>query len=444
MMKKFWGWIISAAIWMGLFLLAAFVSKLLPGGSELVPVWFGACWALWVFGLVYPNLRVRNLLKSIGGRIFIIFGLMFVGFFGAYAYYLVTRSMRLYDVLTDDRPLFKGERLRKSDLNYGYRHLPNVEAIDLKMPGDTIYVYTDRDGFRVAADDTARSNDSGQIDVLFLGCSFTYGEMCEADSIFVDRTARSANLRCINAGVSGWGLSQMSLAAAELIPRYKPKHVVFQYSYWLPQRGISRYKSSMDFPLPNPHFVSDNNASFKLRLPGYASELFDGDRNIIQAEYAGAPLRFIVEEGLGIFLREDWYRMRDRIAMWKRDGQMVPQHEQSMTALCLQVYNDMMTLARNNGAIPHLLYLSEWSRPPLPMDSAFLSRYNDATVMNAKRYHDQYLNEHPELSRKWAFVHWRQENGDTIRVDGHPNAISHRLITRSILDGLGYLKAEIR
>jgi hypothetical protein len=38
MMKKFWGWIISAAIWMGLFLLAAFVSKLLPGGSELVPV----------------------------------------------------------------------------------------------------------------------------------------------------------------------------------------------------------------------------------------------------------------------------------------------------------------------------------------------------------------------------------------------------------------------
>jgi hypothetical protein len=48
------------------------------------------------------------------------------------------------------------------------------------------------------------------------------------------------------------------------------------------------------------------------------------------------------------------------------------------------------------------------------------------------------------LSRKWAFVHWRKENGDTIRVDGHPNPLSHRLITRSILDGLGDLKAEVR
>ncbi len=130
--------------------------------------------------------------------------------------------------------------------------------------------------------------------------------------------------------------------------------------------------------------------------------------------------------------------------MWNRGDQLIEPDHEKMTALCRQVYRNMMSLARKNGSTPHLLYLSEWSGSTLPMDSIFLAGFDDSIVMNAKRYHEQFLHDNPGLSRKWAFVHWRKENGDTIRVDGHPNPLSHRLITRSILDGLGDLKAEVR
>ena len=397
-----------------------------------------------MFGVIYPVKRVRLLLQQRRGRLLL--GLGFLAFFlaGAYAFHLISRSYRLYTILTDEQPSFTGERLRQSDLKYGYRHLPNALSMDLKMPGDTVFVYTDRDGFRVRGVDTARVNKPGEIDVLFLGCSFTYGEMCNADSIFSDRTGMSANLRTINAGVSGWGLSQMWLAAQELIPRYKPKHVVIQYSYWLPQRGISRYKTSMELSLPNPHFVFREDGGFRLRLPGYASELFDGDRNIIQPAYAGAPIRFLFEKGFGIFSREDQRRWKDRLSKEGRSGELITPHPDTMIDLCRQVYSDMFSLARNHGSVPHILYLAEWSGKPMPMDSVFLSGFDDRTLIHAVKYHEQYLREHPEMSRKWAFVHWRLQQGDTLRVDGHPNALSHRLITRSILDGLGLQPVPVR
>ena len=443
-MRKAWGILISATFWGGLYFLLAFLFKRLPGGSDATPFLFGFSATGWILGLIYPNTRFRALARQGSGRLLIGFGFLIVFGTTAYLFHLVSRSMRLYEVLTEEQPLFKGDRLRRSDTAFGYRHLPNVHAIDLKMPGDTIHVYTDRDGFRVRAQDTARVNLPGQVDILFIGCSFTYGEMCEADSIFADRTASSANLRSINAGVSGWGLSQMWLAAQQLIPFYKPKHVVFQYSYWLPQRGMSRYKASMGFPLPNPHFVVREDRRFALNLPGYASVLFDGDRNITRAQYAGSPIPFMLEKGMGIFLREDLNRLRDSYAFWRKEGKEISQKEEEVEALCQQIYQEMITLARQNGSVPHILYLTEWSRKPMSMDSLFLSRQEKGLVIDAFRYHEQYLREHPGLSRKWAFVHSRLQDGDTIRVDGHPNALSHRIITRAILDGLGYSDVGVR
>ncbi len=442
-MPRVLGWLVSTIFWTGFFLLGSYVLRRIPRIDDLEPLLFGGTMAFWLFGLIYPRIRAGQSWHHSKFRLLIISAMFVILLAGAYSYSLITRSVKLYNILTEEQPLFKGERLRKSDLSYGYRHLPNVHALDLKMPGDTVHVYTDGDGFRVAASDTARLNRPGGIDVLFLGCSFTYGEMCEADSIFVNRTASSANLHCINVGVSGWGLSQMRLAASELIPKYKPKHVVFQYSYWLPQRGISRYKSSMGLPLPNPHFIKGDQR-FSMRLPGYASELFDCDRNIIQPAYAEAPVRFFFEQGLGIFLREDKNRLRNRFDMWKQGDALVSQDEKTTTLLCRQVYQEMMSLAVAHKAVPHLLYLAEWSGKPMPMDSVFLSGFPDSIVMNAVNDHEKFLRENTGLSRKWAFVHWRMQDGDSIKVDGHPNVLSHRLITRSILDGLGYRHIEVR
>lgn len=434
-MKRVKGLFLATLFWVSLYFLLIFLTHRIPGSPRIDATLAGIVTTLWALGLVYPLPGFKKRFHSPSGRRKLLLILVASATVTGYLFHLLDRSWRLYRHLGDEHALFIG-KLRTSDIDYGYRHTPNARSFDFTLPRDTIAVFTDADGFRIPVSDTARINKPGNVDILFIGCSFTYGEVCQADSIFSDLVARDRGLSYINAGVSGWGLSQMYVAAQTLIPKYKPRIVVFQYSYWLPKRGASPFKYSMGMPLPNPYFATGDSGRFHLKKPNYQSALFDIDKDVFLSAYRNRPLTYIFTSAIPLFFTEDVHRMTSWLRMISSASQPVSTDDPTMEGLSDQVFHEFNELSRRHGATPYILYLKEWSGGNVLRDRSVLARFDSSQVIDAVRYHEDYLKRNPSMSRKWSFVHRDIRGGDTIRIDGHPNNLSHRLIARSILDKL--------
>ena len=79
---------------------------------------------------------------------------LLLGLAASYTQSLSVRLKRLHGLLIDDSPEFIGQ-LRKMDSVYGFQHLGNARMTHVLTPGDSIQYITDRDGFRVPADEAS-------------------------------------------------------------------------------------------------------------------------------------------------------------------------------------------------------------------------------------------------------------------------------------------------
>lgn len=105
--------------------------------------------------------------------------------------------------------------IHQLDDRYGYVHIPN--AVDrARARGFTATSTIDADGHR-----TMPSPVSPRGTVVFLGDSFTFGWGVDDDETYpyVLATAHWADLRVVNAGVDGWGLTQFYLALKDMLAR---------------------------------------------------------------------------------------------------------------------------------------------------------------------------------------------------------------------------------
>lgn len=103
--------------------------------------------------------------------------------------------------------------IQRLDDRYGYVNVPN--AVGQEAYGGFPAIYTiDGDGHR-----TTPSPASPRGTVVFLGDSFTFGWGVEDDEAYpsVLATEHWTDLRIINAGVSGWGLTQYYLALTDML-----------------------------------------------------------------------------------------------------------------------------------------------------------------------------------------------------------------------------------
>jgi hypothetical protein len=57
-------------------------------------------------------------------------------------------------------------------------------------------------------------------------------------------------------------------------------------------------------------------------------------------------------------------------------------------------------------------------------------------VASAPATHRGYLDSHPGSALHRDFIHWRLVDGDSVRIDIHPNPLSHRLIAAAVIDAL--------
>ena len=408
----------------------------LPDGSILTvdtvidPI-FGLVFALYLFSLFYSRQWFKSTMQKVYGRLGLLIGLCLVAVGATFSHHLLRSSLLPYKHICHPSPLSVG-RLSQVDTSYGYTLLPFARTFQMAPPADPIPGFTNGDGFRVLPEQVRQSSATGKVDILFLGCSFTFGALCKADSIFPHLSSQALGFRYINAGVSGWGLAQMQRRAKELIPKYKPRYVVFQYSYWLPQRAAGTYRHVFDYPLPKPYYDVLPSGAFALSKPPFTSRVFEFDTDSAMHRYQGHPIRYLLQSGVpSKVLSDDIQRFQ---VWWQRlTGRIHPvtTAPEQMEALSRQVYTELLGLSRENGSVPLILHLSPQHQVFEPYPS-FLSPADTSLYIDGMAWHKKYLKENPSASMNIEFMHWRIHHGDTVIVDQHPNHLSHHLISQSI------------
>lgn len=436
-MKRLLEILIISIFWTIVYVVFYLLFSFVSGVPFIMNILFGVVCSLFLLSLVYKSRWFKWCVDSKMGLLLLFIIFFTTAIITGYAQSLVSRTYMVFKLLTNDSHEFIGQ-LRQKDTVYGYDHINNSRMIHVLYPGDTVPNFTDRDGFRVPASDTSKFNISGNVDVLFLGCSFTFGTFCLADSIFSNLASKELGLSYINAGVSGWGLAEMYLKAKELIPKYKPKYVVFQYSKWLPERAAGMYRTSAGFEMAKPYFEVLPSGGFDIRKTAYASDLYNLKRYPNLNKSIGSAIAFIFGSGVmrEIFVREDVKKFSIWLERKLGRSNPVTATDEQMEDLSMQVYKELMAYARENHAEPFILSIQNQHREIDDFYPKFMTPADSLIFIDGMKYHRKYLDSNTSASIKWDFIHWRNVNGDSVRMDLHPNHFSHWMISRAIVDKL--------
>lgn len=322
---------------------------------------------------------------------------------------------------------WQGKMYNKDD-TLGYRMIKSNQSALVYNFLPTVPVKTDKNGFRVADSAISLTDISKPVDLLFLGCSFTFGSACRAENTFPYLVAAQRKMNYVNAAVGGYGLAQMYLQAKQLIPRLKPRYIIVQSSPWLIMRSISEFAPSRGgYLLPTPYFA-DRGSSFEAELPIYKSSvenLFPADD---RKNYYGNFLKYYFKKGFPYFFKEQvqlfFVRCKNLLFLKRRPTKKAAEAEQV-------AYAEIFKIAEKHAAKVILLNLGN-----APGSDKYLQlsrRGNKISVANADSVLRQALDTQSEIAYRKKYNHWGKSGKDSVFVDSHPNSLAHRLIAESVL-----------
>jgi hypothetical protein len=339
---------------------------------------------------------------------------------------IVYRANKLYNYLTAEKKRSWEGIAHQADDTLGFKPVANARAYHTFTIGDKIPMAYDKNGFRIPLQDTLKNNKTDKVELLFLGCTFTYGDACYAEETFPYLVAKETNLSYINAGVCSYGLAQMLILAEKLIPKYKPQYIIVQYSSWLAARGVNVY-APIDFVyLSNPYFIKKDN-KYTLEYPAFKSQAFDLDGEKVKKMYANNFMRFLFEKGVLFYLKEDWLYQKNKVLMLM--GKCF-KPAANINEVENYAYNKINAIAETNGTTIIILNVGniEYSKKSHSLFSGSPVQFAEA---------DSMLNESLKysISKNYSkeFNHWRFNGKDSVLVDLHPNFKAHRIIANSII-----------
>ncbi|MCH8904079.1 MAG: hypothetical protein IIA45_09220, partial [Bacteroidetes bacterium] len=115
----------------------------------------------------------------------------------AYFTVLLYRSDRLYDYVKNASRGWEGN-IHVPDRDLGYKAIPESYGYHTFPNGENIPMRYNELGNRVPLDYNADQKPTSPT-ILFLGCSFTYGDACKAEETFPFLLGDSMNANIINA-----------------------------------------------------------------------------------------------------------------------------------------------------------------------------------------------------------------------------------------------------
>lgn len=387
-----------------------------------------------ILGITYNRIWFRSDFKKRNTAIIkiVLFLIVFVITFNVLS---VNKKIKAYyNYFNSDDFISWNKQVFILDDSLGYKMKSNTNAFQIYNKMNPIPAIINQKGFRVRNIYDSLSVLKSKTELLFLGCSFTYGSACKAEDTFPYVVASNTKLHYINAGVGGYGLAQMYLLSEKLIPSFKPKYVVIQYSPWLLERSVNEFSPTRGgYLLPAPYFSKKNN-SFHLELPvfkSYANRLYPiEDRKIFQNNF----FKYYFNKGLVYFSREQFQiihlRLKNLLAI-----KQPPTKERN--AVEWYAYKEIFEKAKQNGAKIILCKIAGES-----FTNSFkklLLDYN-VSIADAKAALYKNLGSGSEEIYTKKYNHWRINGEDSIFIDGHPNALAHKIIAASIIHEIEKLK----
>ncbi len=309
------------------------------------------------------------------------------------------------------------------DKNYGYFPRSHELAYHSLKYGEPIPVIFDENGFRIPPGATTGDDESPASHILFLGGSFTHGYGVPAEKTFAHLTATALDASAMNAGASGWGLSQMVLRARDVIPRLKPDLVVVQYSAWLPERSLNFYRPSRRGKSPAPYFY-EAEGGMAIHQPVFESINF----TLPFAAYSQKDfLSYLWHVGIPLYIHDDFLVLRTAL---KRGLGLLPPPVSSRQKAVDFAYQEILDLCHAHDARMLILVIPAGTQDdPKDRLEAFSGRIVH-TMDPLKRRLPQ------PTEQAWAREYriWRGNPPEL--VDGHPSIRMHAVIAERLIEAI--------
>jgi hypothetical protein len=341
------------------------------------------------------------------------------------ALYVITVLVRSYDLYRELKIDQRGEttQIYQVDSELGYVPMANAEAASLILLGDPVPTRFDENRFRVPTDpDLTPAAQSPQ--VMAFGCSFTYGAACRAEETFPFLVAKELGGYCHNAGVSGYGLTQMLLRARQLIPAYHPDIVLVQYSPWLVDRATSLYAAARLGKKPVPYFFDDGGA-LAIQPPVFRPYLVDpsgfqpGRTSLVDF------LAFVGDVGVPLLAHDDGC---GAVTWLRQTVGNLPRPTADRQQVVDATYGEFDALCQRSHATLVIVILDE-NFTAGPRES--LAAAPHALVVDAHAALVSRLPPIGPIAYQRMYVHWR--GNPPVLVDHHPNPLAHSIIASEIV-----------
>jgi hypothetical protein len=343
-----------------------------------------------------------------------------------YSVYVIQRTQRVYAQLKSHSRMFKG-MVHKADPVLGFVPIPNSRG-ELVMPiGPNIPMRYDDAGFRVPVSVTPRDSSRRPI-VLTLGCSFTFGDATAAEHTYPYLVGQLLNGTTKNAGVCGYGFSQMVLLADSLVPRYRPDYLMVQYSTWLIDRAQSPFAPVYYGGLPVPYFYGDDVLSIHPPVFQTANFRLPTDRYRDSPRGLADFLSFLWHVGTPLFVYDD---LNMAVYHAKRLLHQIPRPTSDRDEIVRHVFAQMASVARWSGAKLIIVVLGD-GEVPVQVPTQLFPR--EAVVVDAQDSLIQHLPVRTKECYERLYEHWR--GSPLKKVDPHPNELAHRIIAQAIVSAI--------
>ncbi len=314
------------------------------------------------------------------------------------------------------------------DKDYGYFPKPYELAYHSLKYGDRIPVVFDENGFRVPSGEEKEQPSTSELRILFLGGSFTHGYGVPAEETFAYLTADAFDALAMNAGGSGWGLSQMVMRARDVIPRLRPDMVVVQYSNWLPSRSLSFYAPTNWGRSPAPYFY-ESDGTIDIHQPVFESANF----KVPIAEFAGNGfLAFVWHVGIPLCLYDDYLVLRTSI---KRRLGLLSAPITSRQKAVEFAYTEIQKLCTANNA-SMLIVAIPISIDDYPKDRLDASSWR---IVHTLKPLTERLPQPTQEAWSASYRVWRGTPAEL--VDDHPNTRMHAAIAEQLIGEIRHMSS---
>ncbi|MDN5202634.1 hypothetical protein QQ008_14695 [Fulvivirgaceae bacterium BMA10] len=329
------------------------------------------------------------------------------------------------DIFTKNPKLGQAARMNASGFHSYFQNQDTLKRVS---------IFTNEEGFRIPENYSySHGNDSLMI---FLGCSYTWGDYCKAEETYPFLVAESLGYNCLNAGQSAYGLSQMLPLAEKLIRQKRPKYLFVQYSSWLADRAKSKYAHISHGARPYPYFVKKD-TGIHWHPPLFQTKIYDLPFQKYRGSEPTLPdrIKFHIEIGLqGIYL-DKLKRKLYSLAILLR---LKPESHHNNQEIERHVYSRIHRLCQDYGTQMVVVHVGArgWKSMTRSLFQQTVPEniYNNLIFIDTDSVLMSSIKSIKDYRRKYA--HWALVNGDSVNIDLHPNEQAHEIIAKTIMQQL--------